>query len=166
VTADEPLKGRVSVCQRVEFWTAVIITLWLVALHVLNLYHAGPLWRDEAGTADFAAMPSVREIWRNLRYDNFPPLFVAVARVWTLAGLGSDFGYRVLGFLIGMGTLGVLWWCARKLGGKTPLLVLSLYAINPVAIRVCDSLRPYGLGIALILLTSALVWNFVQAPGR
>ena len=166
MTADEPLKGRVSVCQRVEFWTAVIITLWRGALHVLNLYHAGPLWRDEAGTADFAAMPSVREIWRNLRYDNFPPLFVAVARVWTLAGLGSDFGYRVLGFLIGMGTLGVLWWCARKLGGKTPLLVLSLYAINPVAIRVCDSLRPYGLGIALILLTSALVWNFVQAPGR
>jgi len=111
-------------------------------------------------------MPTVGDIWRNLRYDNFPPLFVAVARLWTLAGLNSDFSYRLLGFLIGMGTLGVLWFCARSLGGKTPLLALALYAANPTAIRVGDSLRPYGLGIALTLLTSALIWNFVQAPGK
>ena len=48
---------------------------------------------------------------------------------------------------------------------KRPQLVLALYAINPVAIRVGDSLRPYGLGIALILLTLALMWDFVKTPG-
>jgi len=144
--------------QRAGLLTAMLITLWIAALHVLYLFHAGPLWRDEAGTVGFAAMPTLGEIWSNLRYDNFPPLFVAIARVWTLAGLGSDFSYRLLGFLIGMGTLGVLWVCARKMGGKTPLLVLALYAANPVSIRVGDSLRPYGLGIALTLLTLALMW--------
>jgi hypothetical protein len=152
--------------RRAGLLTAVLIALWIAALHVLCLFHAGPLWRDEAGTVDFAAMPTVGDIWRNLRYDNFPPLFVAVARVWTLAGLGSDFSYRLLGCLIGMGTVGALWFCARKMGGKTPLLVLALYAANPVAIRVGDALRPYGLGIALTLLTSALIWNFVQTGGR
>ena len=140
------------------------MTLWIAALHVVYLLHAGPLWRDEAGTVDFAAMSSIGEIWRNLRYDNFPPLFVGIARIWTLAGLGSDFGYRLLGFLIGIGTLAVLWYCARKLGGSTPLLVLALYAANPLAIRVGDSIRPYGLGIALMLLTAALTWNFVKDP--
>jgi uncharacterized membrane protein len=151
---------------RAGFLIALLITLWIAALHVLFLFHAGPLWRDEVGTIDFAAMPTLGDIWQNLRYDNFPPLFVAVARVWTLAGLTSDFSYRLLGCLIGMGTLGVLWWCARKVGGKTPLLVLALYAANPVAIRVGDSLRPYGLGIALTLVTLTLIWNFVQTRGR
>ncbi|MGP8201069.1 MAG: glycosyltransferase family 39 protein [Limisphaerales bacterium] len=151
---------------RIELVTALLITLWIVFLHVLYLFRAGPLWRDEAGTVDFAAMPTLGDIWRNLRYDNFPPLFVAVARVWTLAGLDSDFSFRLLGFLVGMGTLGILWLCARRLGGNAPLLVLALYAANPVAIRVGDALRPYGLGIVLVLLTSALVWNFVQKPGR
>jgi hypothetical protein len=152
--------------RRAGLLTAVLITLWIAALHVFNLMTAGPLWRDEAGTVDFAAMPTVGAIWRNLRYDNFPPLFVAVARVWTLAGLNSDFSYRLLGFLIGMGTVGVLWCCARKMGGKTPLLVLALYAANPLAIRVGDALRPYGLGIALTLLASALIRDFAQSPGR
>jgi hypothetical protein len=149
-----------------EFLVAVLISLWITALHILNLLHAGPLWRDEAGTVDFAAMPTLGDIWRNLRYDNFPPLFVAVARLWTLVGLDSDFSYRLLGFLVGMGTVGLLWYCARKMCGRPPLLVLALYAVNPMAIRAVDSLRPYGLGIALVLLTSALIWNFVQNPGR
>jgi hypothetical protein len=152
--------------RRAEVLTAALMTLWIAALHVVFFLQAGPLWRDEAGTVDFAAMPTIGDIWRNLRYDNFPPLFVAVARIWTLAGPGSDFSYRLLGFLIGMGTLAALWWCARKLGCNTPLLVLALYAANPVAIRAGDAMRPYGLGIALMLLTSALIWNFVQSPGR
>ncbi|MGP8199812.1 MAG: hypothetical protein ACLQU4_09960 [Limisphaerales bacterium] len=152
--------------RRAELLTAVFLTFWIAVLHLVYLFHAGPLWRDECGTMGFAAMPTLGEIWRNLRYDNFPPLFVAVARVWTLAGLHSDFGYRLLGFLIGMSTLGVFWYCARKLGGTAPLLILALYGANPLAIRVGDALRPYGLGIALVLLTSVLVWDFVQTPGK
>jgi len=150
----------------IELLTAGVLTLWITVLHLVCLFHAGPLWRDEVGSVDFAAMSSWGEIWRNLRYDNFPPLFVAVARLWTRAGLNSDFDYRLLGFLIGIGTLAMLWWCARKLGGRAPLLVLALYAANPLAIRTGDAVRPYGLGIALALLTAALVWDFVQAPGR
>jgi hypothetical protein len=152
--------------QRAGFLTAVLITLWIVVLHILNLFHAGPFWRDEIDSVDFAGMATVGEIWHNLRYDASPPLFIAVARVWTLAGLTSDFSYRVLGFLIGMGMLLLLWWCSRKMGGKMPLFVLALYAANPIAIRVGDALRPYGLGIALTLLTLTLIWNFVQSPGR
>ena len=152
--------------RRAEVLTAGLITLWIVVLHVVYLFHAGPLWRDEADSVDFAGMPTMAEIWRNLHNDISPPLFVAVARVWALAGLNSDFDYRLLGFFIGIVTLGVFWWCARKLGDKSPLLALSLYAANQLAIRVGDDLRPYGLGIALMLLATVMMWRFVHAPGR
>jgi hypothetical protein len=145
--------------------TAGVLTLWIIVLHVVRLFHAGPLWRDEADMASYASMRTFGEMWQNLSSDHFPILFHAVARVWTQAGLGSDFGYRLLGLLIGMGTLAALWWCGLKLGGKAPLLVLALYAAHPLAVSVGDSLRPYGLGVALAFLTSAFMWSLVKTPG-
>jgi hypothetical protein len=109
-------------------------------------------------------MPALSDIWHNLQYDNFPPLFVGVARIWTLAGLTSDFNCRLLGFLIGLGTLGVFWFAARRCGAGAPLLGLALYAVNPLAVRVGDSMRPYGLGFALNLLALTLTWKFVENP--
>jgi hypothetical protein len=149
---------------RVELLAAIALSLWIFFLHGLFLFHAGPLWRDEVGTIDFASFPTLSDIWRNLQYDNFPPLFVGVARVWTLAGLSADFSYRLLGFLIGAGTLGVFWFGARACGAGVPLLALALYAVNPLAVRVGDSMRPYGLGFALNLLALTLIWRFVENP--
>ncbi len=150
--------------ERLELIAAAILTLWVIVLHVIWLRDAGPLWRDEVGTIDFAMMPTWGEIWRNLQYDNFPPLFVGLARVWMAAGLSGDFGCRILGFLIGLCTIGTFWWCARAFGARAPLLALALYAANPLAIRVGDSLRPYGLGILLTALSMALTWKFIEAP--
>jgi uncharacterized membrane protein len=45
--------------RRAGLLTAVLITLWIAVLHVLFLFHAGPLWRDEAGSVGFAAMSTV-----------------------------------------------------------------------------------------------------------
>ena len=87
-----------------------------------------------------------------------------MARVWTLAGLTGDFSYRLLGFLIGLGTLGVFWFGARRCGAGVPLLALALYAANPLAVRVGDAMRPYGLGFALNLLALTLTWRFVENP--
>jgi len=147
-----------------ELLAAIALSLWVLLLHGLFLFHAGPLWRDEVGTIDFASMPTLSALWHNLQYDNFPPLFVGVARVWTLAGLSDDFSYRLLGFLIGAGTLGVFWFGARRCGAGAPLLALALYAVNPLAVCVGDSMRPYGLGFALGLLALTLTWKFVEEP--
>ena len=149
---------------RVELLAAIALSLWILLLHGLFLFHAGPLWRDEIGTIDFAAMPALSDIRHNLQYDNFPPLFVGVARLWTLAGASGDFSYRVLGFLIGLGTLGVFWFGVRRCGAGVPLLALTLYAANPLAVRTGDAMRPYGLGYALILLALTLTWKFVETP--
>jgi hypothetical protein len=163
--AAEPAGGLKGVpMERLEFIAAAILSVWVLVLHVVWLFDAGPLWRDEVGTIDFAAMPTWADIWNNLQYDNFPPLFVATARAWMAAGFSSDFGCRVLGFLIGVCTAGIFWWNARVFGARAPLLALAFYAIDPLAIRVGDSLRPYGLGIALTALSLGLIWKFVQSP--
>ena len=156
--------AKTASCARVELLAAIALSLWILLLHGLFLFHAGPLWRDEVGTVDFASMPTLPDFWRNLRYDNFPPLFAGVARVWTLGGLSGDFSLRLLGLLVGLGTLGVFWFCARRCGAGVPLLVLALYAANPLAVRVGDSMRPYGLGFALNLLALTLTWRFVENP--
>ena len=149
---------------RLELSAALLLSLWIVVLHVIYLFHAGPLWRDEIGTMDFAAMPTVGDIWHNLQYDNFPPLFVFLARFWMALGLTSDLSLRLLGLVVGLGTVGVIWLTVRLLGARCPLLILALYACSPVAVRVGAALRPYGLGIALTLLSMGLIWKFIQEP--
>jgi hypothetical protein len=145
---------------------AAALTLWVIVLHLMFLTHAGPLWRDEAEVIGFASMPTLGETFHSLHYGNFPPLFATVVRYWTLAGLGFDSGYRALGCLIGLGTLGALWFGARALGARAPLLALALFAVNPVVVRIGDSMRSYGLGIILTVLTQALIWKYVQRPCR
>jgi hypothetical protein len=147
-----------------ELLAAAALSVWVLVLHGMFLFHAGPLWRDEVGTVDYATMPTLSDISHNLQYDNFPPLFTVVARLWTLAGLSGDFNCRLLGFLIGLGMLGVLWFGARRCGAGAPLLVLALYAVNPLAVRVGDSMRPYGLGFALNVLALTMTWRFVETP--
>jgi hypothetical protein len=150
--------------RKVEVGVGIALTLWIVVLHILFLTHAGALWRDECEVVGFATMPTMADTFHSLHYGNFPPLSVMLVRFWTLAGLGSDAGYRVLGFLIGLGTLGALWFAARALGPRAPLLALALFAANPLNIRIGDSIRAYGLGILLVVLTQALIWKFIQTP--
>ncbi|MDB6057541.1 MAG: hypothetical protein JWO95_1385 [Verrucomicrobiales bacterium] len=129
------------------------------------MFHAGPLWRDECGTIAFANMP-FGEMWDKIQYDNFPPFFEWLVRPWTLYVSSSDFGYRVLGLMIGALTLAVIWVSSRLLGSRTPLLALGFYALNPLALRVGDSMRPYGLGFALVMLTLGLIWKFASDGKR
>jgi hypothetical protein len=147
---------------KIELVVAIALSVWAVVLHVIFMQHGGPLWRDEVNSIAFANMPSWGKIWHDLQYDNFPPLFIAVVRTWSSLGFTSDLSYRVLGCLIGVFSVGVFWATARMMGARTPLLILALYGVNPLAIRVGDSMRAYGLGIAFTMLTMAALWRLIN----
>ncbi len=150
---------------RLEWGVAVAVTLLAVGFHGVFLFHAGGLWRDEVVSLYIATMPSLSDMWANLRGDSALVLLHAILRGWTAMGLGgTDFELRVLGFLIGVGVLAVLWFNARLLGYTIPSLSLVLFGLNPDAIRYGDSLRPYGIGILLLVLTFGLVWKVVESP--
>ena len=150
--------------RRAEWGIAIVLCLLAVLFHIGFLTEAGALWRDEVNTAEFARMGSVHEIFSFLKYDGFPPLAALLVRGWVAVGAGTgDSGLRMFGFAVGLVFLGALWLACRSLRCPTPLYSLALIGLNPIAVRAVDSIRPYGLGMVLIVATTALVWRAVES---
>lgn len=139
-------------------------TLLAIYLHIVFGTHAGALWRDEVSSLEVATMRTFAEMWSNLCFDSFPALYFLVLRA--LAGVlasVSDVALRVFGVSIGLLLLGAIWVNSRWLRLGFPLLSLALIGLNPMIIRYGDSIRAYGLGIALILLTMGAMWRLVES---
>jgi len=134
--------------------------------HVQFLRHAGGLWRDEAGTAAFASMPSLAAIWSALHYDSVPLASTLLVRGWIALGLGSDMGLRVLGLIVGCTVPAALALNARVQGARIPSCSVALLALNVWAIRGGDAIRPAGLGMLFVVLTFASLGAFIERPRR
>jgi hypothetical protein len=109
-----------------------------------------------------ATTPSLKEFLDSLVFDPFPILFVSVLHIWIGLGFGnSDFGLRVLGFLIGISLIGAIWLSCRLIDKErwAPLWPLAFVALNPQTIVEGDSVRAYGLGLIGIFLSFALIWQ-------
>lgn len=151
--------------RRAEWGIAIALTLLAVLFHAGFLTHAGALWRDEVNTAEYAGMPSLHEIFASLQYDGFPPLAALLLRGWIGTGLGgSDQGLRLFGFAVGLAFVGVLWLTCRLLRCPTPLFSLALLGLSPIAVRAVDSIRPYGLGMVMIVATLGFLWRAIELP--
>lgn len=148
-----------------EWGLAVALTTFALFFQVTFMTNAGPLWRDEVNTVEFASMPSMSQVLASLPYDGFPLFSTMVLRAWVASGLGrSDFGLRVFGFLVGVLFLVALWLAGRLLRGSTPLVSLALVGLSPWVVSTVASIRPYGIGMVFIVLTLGLVWKAVEAP--
>lgn len=150
--------------QRAEWATALLITLFAVALHALRLVHAGPLWRDEAAAFHLATSPTLGEVIT--RHESFPPPFFLILRAWTAVSGGSDAALRLFGLLVGLALLAMFWWTARRTSGTVPLLSLALVAVNASVLIFGDSLRGYGLGTVAILAAFGAFARLAVRPGR
>lgn len=152
---------------RPECLVAGILTLAACYLHILVLTHAGALWRDEVGTVNLATLPHFADTWKMLAHNADPVLFPSVVRLWSALGLGrADLGLRMLGLVIGLSVVAAIWFAGRLMRITWPVLSLALLATNLALIRWGDSLRPYGVGCALLLLVVGSVWAFVSCPSR
>ena len=144
---------------------AGLITVAVIWLHFFFLIHAGGLWRDEVNLVNLAGRHSLGDMAK----DSFPLLMPLIVRGWSVMGPGhSEAGLRLLGGLIGMGIIAALWaaaWTARR---SPPLLGLVLLALNSTFMVYGDSLRAYGLGSLLIVLTARAACAFLQrsSPAR
>lgn len=157
---------RVSDRRQIEWVIGALITVAGVYLHWVNFRSAGALWRDEAGVVRIAALPTVREMWSNVGHESCPILFPALLRVWSFTVGDSDAMLRVLGFILGLLMLGVVWLNGWSFHRSAPLVALGLLAVNASVVRWGDSLRAYGLGTVVTLVTLVMVWRFARAPDR
>jgi hypothetical protein len=152
---------------RWEWITATALTAVVASLAVVRMLHAGGLWRDEAGAARLATLPTLREVVALFQHEACPPLFAIMVRAYShLAGSG-DRALRAFGLAVGLGIAGVLWLNARTTARTVPLLSLALLGLDVPFLVFCDSLRGYGMGSALILLTYGLLAaGLAEQPGR
>jgi hypothetical protein len=134
-------------------------------LHALFWLNAGGLWRDEAAFVNLSLLPSLSEVWQTLPYDHCPILMPLVVRAWSAVGLGNtDLGLRVLGLYVGLFLLLAFWLSSWTMRNGAPLLAVTLAGLNVTIIRAGDSLRGYGLGSALAVLTLAFIWRLSCRP--
>jgi len=148
-----------------EVFVACVLAALVVYLHGVLLRHAGGLWRDEVNTVNIAGLASLADIWRVSEHDSFPLLWFVVLRVWGALGwAATDAGLRTLGFLVGLGLVGALWFRAWRMGQSWPMWGLVLLGFNGEFLRWGDSLRAYGLGVLLLVVTFSCIWQLTQRP--
>jgi len=136
---------------------ALVLTAVVAALSVVRMLHAGGLWRDEAGAARLAALPTLREIAGLFQHEAFPPLFAVIIRAYSRMAGSGDLALRVFGLAVGLTIAGILWLNARTTARTVPLLSLALLGLDLPFLVFGESVRGYGMGSALILLTYGLL---------
>jgi hypothetical protein len=147
--------------KRAELALGAALCLLIVALHLVVLRSAGALWRDEVNSVRFAQMPTLSGSFDMLRYYSLPMGETVALRAWSSL-TATDQGFRVFGFLAGLGIVAALVWSGRMLGVPVPLLSLALFEISPMVLRFGDSIRPYGLGTLFVVTTAGLVRKLVH----
>lgn len=158
---------REKILSQTNWALALAATAAAILLHLIFLTHAGGLWRDEAGVVRLATLPTFGETWKYLGHESCPLVFPTAIHIWSAIGLGgADFVLRIYGFLVGLLILGAVWFNGWALTRSVPLISLGLLAVNVAVVRWGDSLRAYGTGSVLMLLTMALMWRFVASPNR
>lgn len=151
--------------KRIETALAVLLTLLAVGLHVQRALHAGALWRDEAAAVQLATLPTIGEVFERFPHEAFPMLFPLTVRAWVTATGGSDLALRLMGMIVGIAILGALWLNARATG-TVPLVSVALLGFHPFFLVYGDSVRGYGLGTLMILLTFGAYARLVDRPDR
>jgi len=156
----EPRSRFLSTC---EWVTAGLITAIALCLHLVRVRSAGPLWRDEVAVLNLARM-NWHEIVFYFPHEGFPPPFLALLREYAGFLGTSDTALRVFGLCAGIACLGMVWLNAALTTRRAPLLALALFGFSPVLFVWGDSIRGYGLGAALIMLTFALFARAIVKP--
>lgn len=154
-----------SRARRIELIVATALTFVLLGAHLAHLFYAGPLWRDEIASLNFATKPSWSDFWAAFSLDIFPGLFFLLLRGWHAIVGDDDFKLRILGCLIGMALVAAFWINARLTRRKTPIVTLLLFGFCPTLLIWGDTLRAYGLGVLGITLCFGLFWRVIERPG-
>jgi len=142
---------------------AALLIATAVVLSIRVWLSSGGLWRDEVNSVNLVSWP-LADIWGNLQYDSFPMLWFLVLKAWIAVFGGSDFAIRGLGLATSLGVIAAVWWTGRAIGARAPLISLSLFGLMPALVVYGGSIRAFGMGVALIVLTLGAMWKMAEKP--
>ena len=93
--------------------------------------------------------------------ESNPPLYYALAWVWSQAFGTAEVGLRSLSALLGVATIPVAFLATRELAGRwAGLLAAALVAVNPMLIWYSQEARSYA---ALVFFGALALWFFARA---
>lgn len=146
------------------FWIVAGLTLGAAALRFATLgaqsYH-----HDEVVTASRVLRSDFVHAMEAVGFsESAPPLYYALAWVWTQIGGTDELGLRSLSALAGVVTVPVAYLLGAELRDRCAgLLAAALVAVNPMLLWYSQEARDYAL---LVLLTALAALYFVRALRR
>jgi hypothetical protein len=163
-----PASAKISMrsgVRKLEWGAGALLGLLVLWAHGLRFVHAGGLWRDEAGMAHLATVPSLGAVGRLLARDSVPILAPLAIRTYAGVAGAGDQALRGFGLAVGLAVAAALWLAARSAGRSLPLLSLALVGVNAAFVVFGDSLRGYGLGSLFMLLSFTALGRLLAHPG-
>lgn len=159
--AREPFEGRPD-STRVAQPEAVAVVAISVAAAILRFgtLDVQGFWADEAVTVGLLD-PGFADLMEEIpRSESTPPLYYALAWLWTQAFGSGEVGLRSLSALCGTAAVPVAWIAARELASsRVALWVAGLAAVSPFLVWYSQEARAYAL---LMLLGALSVWLFAR----
>jgi mannosyltransferase len=148
------------------FWIVVGLTALAALLRFVTLgaqsYH-----HDEVVTASRLLGGSFGHAMDAVGFsESTPPLYYALAWVWTQAAGTGEFGLRSLSALAGVATVPVAYLIAAELRGRRAgLMAAALVAVNPMLLWYSQEARAYSL-LTLLCAVSLLYCARALRHGR
>src|SRR2546421_7192660 len=155
---------KIDIITRVELLIAILLSAIVLFFLFVRSTHAGALWRDEAATLQLAQMPTLGDVAANFQHEAFPLPFPLLIRTYVALFGASDVSLRWFGFVIGVAMVAVAWLNSRVINDRGPLLFLTLFGLNSTFLIWGTSVRGYGLGCVLLLLTLGLTVKALSQP--
>jgi mannosyltransferase len=136
-------------------WRLLLLLAGALALR-LAVAPLPSYWVDEAFTIHLLGQDFGGMFDRLAETESTPPLYYALAWLWTQVSGVGELGLRSLSALAGTATVGAAWLLGRWIGGpRVALAAGALVAVNPFLLWFSTEARAYALGTALT--TGALV---------
>ena len=139
---------------------AVAVTLLGAAIRLPTLAQQS-YWLDEGYTVRLVRMSFSGMLHAVPKTESTPPLYYAVAWLWTRLFGDAEFGLRSLSALAGIATIPVAWAIARRLGGyRAAALAGLLVAVSPLLVWFSQEARSYALAtlLATVSVQCAVGW--------
>lgn len=120
-------------------------------------------WLDEGYTVRLVRMSFGGMLSSIPRTESTPPVYYAVAWVWSRAFGSGEFGLRSLSALAGVATVAVAYRTARRLGGPRAAIIAGLLlAVSPLMVWFSQEARAYALAALLSALTLLCLVGWLQ----
>ena len=164
--AAQPLaRMRESVAARQELWMLGAITALAAALRFAGL-GAQSYGEDEAAAVAYTHL-LIGEFTRMFVHgEGNPPVYFAVARLWSKVFGTGEFGFRSLSAIAGIATVPLTYAAAARVSRRAALVAAAFVAVNPFLVWYSQEARPYALLLALLVASLVCAQRAIAGDRR